>query len=809
MTCRTLGARSHFGVVIWETTIFRIALAAAAAATMVPAAAQEVMLRMHHFAQPHAAAHAALAAPWAAKLEKDSGGRLRIAVHPALELGGGPAQLVDDVKDGVVDIVLSRAGFTPRRFPKTEVFELPFLGGGAMALTWALQDYAERHLQEEYRDYHVLLLFAQQGAAVHATRAIRRLEDFKGLKVRTAGAGGGVFLRGVGAIPVGAPSSTLYAMLSKGLLDGCLAPFASVAEMRLEKLVRHHLTLETGAGNSVHSLLMNRTAYAALPSELRDLLDAHSRRHLAWYAGKTWSEAEAPGIEARQQRPVRARRGRGRARAFRGARGARTPPRRAVPPRRLRRRRAVPGSTGARRPAQAVKPNLIVILIDDLRFDETGASGHPYMKTPHIDRLAAEGASFTNAFHTTPLCSPNRASILTGQYASRHGIIDNVGRDAMSHRLANYHLELKRLGYETAHVGKWHMGNDASPRPGYDHWISFKGQGLITDPVLWEEGSERRVPGYVTDLLNERAVEFVSRKRRHPFALFFAHKAVHPDVQQKQDGTIDLATMQGYVLPERHRDLYRGCTYPPRPNVLPVAEVVKQKPAWKELFELRADPASRAFLEALHTGSQDEIRERAAMMASVDEGVGALLEALEKSGKLDKTLILFLGDNGFFFGEHGLGAERRFPYEEGIRTAFFIRYPKLLKPGTRIEPMVLALDIAPTRVQLAGGRPGAQIQGRSLVPLMKGAARKWRESFLVEYFNESAWPWIVGMSYKAVRTEKAKLIHWTHRDGVDELYDLERDPYEITNVIGEAAYAPKRQALQKELRKLVADSVGL
>ena len=456
-----------------------------------------------------------------------------------------------------------------------------------------------------------------------------------------------------------------------------------------------------------------------------------------------------------------------------------------------------------------MKPNLIVILVDDLRFDETGASGHPYMKTPHIDRFAAEGASFTNAFHTTPLCSPNRASILTGQYASRHGIIDNVGRDAMSHRLANYHLALKSLGYETAHIGKWHMGNDASPRPGYDHWVSFRGQGTIVDPIFFEQGSEKRVPGYVTDLLNERAAEFVGRKRRHPFALFLAHKAVHPDVQQKQDGTIDVSTMQGYVLPERHKDLYRGCEYPARPNVLPLEDVLKQKPAWKELFELRQDPASAAFLAGLHTGTQEEIRQRAAMMASVDEGVGLLLKELEKVGKLDKTFILFLGDNGFFFGEHGLGAERRFPYEEGIRTAFFARYPKLLAPGTKIERMVLALDIAPTLVHLAGGKPGAQIQGRSLVPLMKGAARKWRESFLVEYFNESAWPWIVGMSYKAVRTERAKLVHWVHREGVDELYDLEQDPYEIENRIGDPACTKLKASLQKELRKLVAESVGL
>src|ERR671915_1171202 len=205
----------------------------------------------------------------------------------------------------------------------------------------------------------------------------------------------------------------------------------------------------------------------------------------------------------------------------------------------------------------ALKPNFIVILVDDLRFDETGASGHPYMKTPNIDRLAGEGARCSNAFHTTPLCSPNRASILTGQYATRHGIIDNVGRDAMSHRLPNYHLELQRLGYETAHIGKWHMGNDASPRPGYDHWVAFRGQGKIVDPVLWEEGAERKVPGYVTDLLSERAVRYIKRKRERPFALFLAHKAVHPDVQQKQDGTIDLASMRGYMLPERHENLYR------------------------------------------------------------------------------------------------------------------------------------------------------------------------------------------------------------------------------------------------------------
>jgi N-acetylglucosamine-6-sulfatase len=456
-----------------------------------------------------------------------------------------------------------------------------------------------------------------------------------------------------------------------------------------------------------------------------------------------------------------------------------------------------------------MQPNLLVILVDDLRFDETGASGHPYMKTPHIDRLAHEGAQFLNAFHTTPLCSPNRASILTGQYASRHGIIDNVGRDAMSHRLANYHVELQKLGYETAHIGKWHMGNDPSPRPGYDHWVSFRGQGKIVNPVLWENGAERTVEGYVTDLLSERAVHYLRRKRTKPFALFLAHKAVHPDVQQKQDGTIDLSTMEGYVLPERHRHLYRGERYPMRPNVLPIEEVLRQKPAWREPFALRAEPASRPFLEALHSGSQEEIRARAAMMASVDEGVGALLQALEETRQLDRTCIVFLGDNGFFFGEHGLGAERRFPYEEGIRTAFFVRYPGRIRPASRFAQMILALDIAPTFIELAGGTPGPHIQGRSLVPLFQGEPPRWRESFLVEYYNESAWPWIVGMSYKAVRTERHKLVHWVHKEGVDELYDLERDPYEIANLFNDPDHRPVREALLGDLRRLVAESLAL
>jgi len=455
------------------------------------------------------------------------------------------------------------------------------------------------------------------------------------------------------------------------------------------------------------------------------------------------------------------------------------------------------------------KPNLLVILIDDLRFDEFGAGGHPYMKTPHIDRIAHEGALFDRAFHTTPICSPNRASILTGQYASRHGIIDNVARDAASHRLPNYHLDLQRLGYETAHIGKWHMGNDGKPRPGYDFWVAYDGHGRLYDPKLNENGAYVQHQGYVTDIMNRMAVDFVSRKHRKPWALWFAHKAVHPDAEQAADGTF---RMEGYRPAERHQDLYRGCVFPRKPNMLDPEEIVKQKPAWTEVLALRKNRQSRELLDAIHAGTQEEIRLRAAMMAAVDEGVGMLFEALEQTRQLDNTFIVFLGDNGYFFGEHGLGPERRFAYEEGIRSPFIVRFPKKIRAGSRIGNLVICQDIAPTLIELAGGKPGLQIQGRSLLPLFAGKRTGWRKSFLAEYWAENAYPWLIGMSYRAVRTDRHKYIRWINRSRngeLDELYDLEKDPYELANVVRRPAYRAVREKLRRELRRLTVEAMGL
>ena len=459
-----------------------------------------------------------------------------------------------------------------------------------------------------------------------------------------------------------------------------------------------------------------------------------------------------------------------------------------------------------------MKPNFLVILIDDLRYDEFGAGGHPYMKTPHIDQLAREGALFERAFHTTPICSPNRASIVSGQYASRHGIIDNVARDAMSHRLPNYHLDLQRLGYETAHIGKWHMGNDGTPRPGYGTWVSYDGHGKLNDPRLNHNGEYRQHTGYITDIMNNLALDFLQRRRSRPFSLFFAHKAVHPDAEQAADGTLRIAAQGGYVVADRHKHLYRDAVFPRKPNMLAAADVVKSKPAWADSFELRSTAESRAVLSALQSGEQEEIRLRARMMAAVDEGVGAIVDLLQQNGQLDNTFIVFFSDNGFFFGEHALGPERRFAYEEGIRSPFVIRYPRKAKAGSRRHELVICQDLAPTLIELAGGKPGAQMQGRSLLPLLTGRRASWRKSILIEYWAEQALPWLVGMTYKAVRTDRYKYIHWVNRgraDELDELYDLERDPFELDNLNRSRKLGPVRARLRRELKRLVAEATGL
>ena len=459
-----------------------------------------------------------------------------------------------------------------------------------------------------------------------------------------------------------------------------------------------------------------------------------------------------------------------------------------------------------------LRPNIVVIVVDDLRWDEFGAAGHPYLETPNIDRLASEGALFTNSFHAVPLCSPNRASLLTGQYPSRHGIIDNVARNQASHRLETFPRALQVDGYETAFLGKWHMGNDPTPRPGFDYWVALPGQGRSEDPEFFEDGRLHVVEGYTTDLLADRAIEFMRREREGPFLAYIAHKAVHPDLRQLDDGSVEPGSSRGYVAAPRHRGTYEEELFERRPNVINTLADLDGKPAIRRALVYRATGDVTAIfgdIDAPSTG-ENTIRQRAEMLLAVDEGVGRMMAALEELGTLDQTVFVFTGDNGFFYGEHGLTSERRLPYEESIRNPLLIRYPPMVEAGSTPSGLALTVDLAPTLLELAGTPVSDRIQGRSLVPLLREDADSWRESILIEFYTyENLFLHLMDMDYRALRTDRYKYIHWVRYPELDELYDLEADPFEMSNLVDDPQSADLRLELRDELGRQVLEAMGL
>jgi len=450
------------------------------------------------------------------------------------------------------------------------------------------------------------------------------------------------------------------------------------------------------------------------------------------------------------------------------------------------------GGLAARAADAPAKPNIVFILVDDLRWDALSCMGHPVARTPNIDRIAKEGVLFKNFFVSIPLCSPSRSSFLTGQYVHTTGVINNANHNELSHQLATFPKLLHDTGYETAYVGKWHMGNDDSPRPGFDRWVSFKGQGAYENPMINVDGKASKVDGYMTDILNGHALNFIKQEHKKPFALYLAHKAVHGP----------------FTPAERHKDLYADAKFPLTPNhqdklegkpaltrELPVAPSADATPKKKK----KAAKAAGA-----PTGHENIMRQQLRALAAIDEGVGQLLKALEESKQLDKTMVIFTSDNGYFWGEHGLG-DKRWAYEESIRDPLLVRYPKFIKAGTTLEPLALNIDIAPTLLDLAGAPIPKSVQGRSLLPLFKDEKAPWRSSILSEYYQEgqNRTP-----DWQAVRTDRWKYIHYPTLEGMDEFYDLKADRYELKNLIKDPAAQSALNQMQAELAKLLKETGG-
>jgi N-acetylglucosamine-6-sulfatase len=345
----------------------------------------------------------------------------------------------------------------------------------------------------------------------------------------------------------------------------------------------------------------------------------------------------------------------------------------------------------------ADRPNIVFILADDPRWDSFACTGHPFVKSPNIDRIANEGAKFTNYFVTTPLCSPSRASILSGMYVHKHGIIDNgvlFDRTPQSMELKTVAQELQRSGYETAFIGKWHMGDKPQPRPGWDHWVAMPGHGVYIDCPLNEDGKDIKPKGYLTGVLNDFAVDYIKRPHAKPYLLYLGERAWHDP----------------FLPAERHKDLYAGEKIVRAPSV---SDDLSGKPVLTQRRSLmkpgEGPPSDAKMLDQLRT------------LAAVDESVGHIFDALEETGQLDNTVIIFSSDNGYFWGEHQLG-DKRAAYEEGLRDPLLIRYPKLVKAGTVVRQLALNIDVAPTFLDLAAAPIPANYQGRSWLPLLRDSS---------------------------------------------------------------------------------------
>jgi len=428
------------------------------------------------------------------------------------------------------------------------------------------------------------------------------------------------------------------------------------------------------------------------------------------------------------------------------------------------------------------RPNIVFVLLDDVRYDDL--VDHPFAHLPHVARIAREGASFRRTFTSAPLCSPSRATFLTGQYPFRNGIIDNSERGDLSHRIVTFPKLLHDVGYHTGFFGKWHMSSkDDSPRPGIDRWVSFVGQGVYFDPELNIDGQLAKGQGYVTDILTDHAVSFIeAAPSGKPFLAFIAHKATHPEI------------FPNYVR-----------TFPPAPGDEHLYEGVEleHSPSWRA--PTTGKPALSRTVDHSDPRSpegglpDDVILDRLRMLSAVDRGIGRLVDALVGKGILDETIFVVTSDQGFFYGEFGLAQERRLAYEPSTHIPLIVRYPALIRAGSTPDALVSNVDIAPTMLELGGAALPTDMDGVSLVHVLEGTTDKVREDLLVEYYSDTEFPRLQGMGYKALRTDRYKYIRYEELEGMDELYDLASDPFELNNLLPDRVPAGVLEHLRARL----------
>jgi len=422
--------------------------------------------------------------------------------------------------------------------------------------------------------------------------------------------------------------------------------------------------------------------------------------------------------------------------------------------------------------------NVVFILADDHRYDFMGFMGRvKFLETPNMDRLAREGAHLQNAFVTTSLCSPSRASILTGLFSHKHGVVDN--QTDIQPGLVFFPQYLQQLGYRTAFMGKWHMGHESDePRPGFDKWVSFQGQGEYYDCELNMDGKKVKTTKHMSDELTDYAVEWLKQDRDKPFFLYLSHKAVHAM----------------FAPAKRHLGRYENVSLEYPASMADTEENYRGKPAW-----VKEQRNSWHGVDYMYYGQMDFdafYKRYCETLLSVDDSIGRVLDCLKEMGQAQSTLVFYMGDNGFCFGEHGL-IDKRHMYEPSMRVPLLARCPEIIKPGTKATQLVQNIDIAPTILEAAGAQPPDYMDGRSLLPLLEGKDTTWRDAVFYEYYWEAPFPQTP--TTFGVRTDRYKFIHYHGIWDIDELYDVQNDPDEMHNLIDQPEYKQLVANLKKRL----------
>ena len=437
--------------------------------------------------------------------------------------------------------------------------------------------------------------------------------------------------------------------------------------------------------------------------------------------------------------------------------------------------------------------NVILILVDDHRYDAMSFLGHQLAETPHLDSLARNGVHVKNALVTTALCSPSRASILTGLYTFRHRVIDN--NRAIPPGTVYFPQYLQKAGYATAFFGKWHMGGEGDqPQPGFDHWVSFRGQGEYLPPspeyTLNVNGQRVKQKGYITDELTDYAVDWMRNQTpaEKPFFIYLSHKAVHSN----------------FTPAARHEGKFAAKPYQRPATEANTPANYHLKPRWSR--DQRNSWHGVDFPYHSELDVESYYKRYCETLCAVDDSVGRIVEELKRLGTHDDTLIIYMGDNGFMFGEHGL-IDKRVAYEPSIRVPMIMQCPSLFSGGRVIEQVVANIDVAPTIMEAMGLTRPRHMDGLSFLPLARGQVTSWRENFLYVYYWEKNFP--QSPTVFALRGERYKYITYYGLWDADELYDLQVDPGETKNLLYDPAYQPTAADMERKLYAQMEELGGM